>query len=58
APAVSAAGRRRSGRPRAMSTEQIATARRMYAAGSHSVETIAATLGVSRATVYRHLDDQ
>ncbi|WDZ82772.1 TetR family transcriptional regulator [Micromonospora cathayae] len=47
---------RRAGRPRAMSGDQIAAARRMHAAGSHSVEQIATRLGVSRATVYRHLD--
>ncbi|MEU4567921.1 TetR family transcriptional regulator [Micromonospora sp. NPDC023956] len=49
---------RRPGRPRAMSSGQIATARRMHAAGRHSVEEIAAALGVSRATVYRHLGDE
>jgi AcrR family transcriptional regulator len=47
---------RRPGRPRAMSGGQIAAARRMHAAGGHSVEEIATALGVSRATVYRHLD--
>ncbi|MFI6821059.1 TetR family transcriptional regulator [Micromonospora sp. NPDC050187] len=54
APEVPAAPRR-PGRPRAMSSGQIATARRMHTTGRHSVEEIAATLGVSRATVYRHL---
>ncbi|MFG3707058.1 TetR family transcriptional regulator [Micromonospora sp. NPDC047670] len=49
-------GRRRPGRPRAMSPEQVETARRMHAEGSHSADEIAAALGVSRATVYRHLD--
>ncbi|WP_158624121.1 TetR family transcriptional regulator [Micromonospora sp. HM5-17] len=49
-------GRRRGvGRPRAMSGEQIRTARALHATGSHTVEQIAARLGVSRATVYRHL---
>ncbi|GGM06708.1 TetR family transcriptional regulator [Micromonospora yangpuensis] len=48
-------GRRRSGRPPAMSPAQVATARRMYADGAHSADEIAAHLGVSRATVYRHL---
>ncbi|MBQ1074413.1 TetR family transcriptional regulator [Micromonospora sp. C31] len=52
-----AAGRRRRpGRPRAMSPEQVEAARRMHAGGSHSADEIAAALGVSRATVYRHLD--
>ncbi|MFY1594295.1 TetR family transcriptional regulator [Micromonospora sp. WMMD737] len=49
-------GRRRPGRPRAMSAEQVEAARRMHARGDHSADEIAAALGVSRATVYRHLD--
>lgn len=53
-----AARRRRPGRPRALGREQIEAARRMHAAGTHSVDAIATTLGVSRATVYRHLDGQ
>ncbi len=44
-----------SGRPSAMSPEMIGTARRMHASGSHTMTEIAATLGVSRATLYRHL---
>ncbi|MER7168441.1 helix-turn-helix domain-containing protein, partial [Micromonospora sp. NPDC000207] len=48
-------GPRRAGRPRAMSPEQVTRARRMYADGTHSVDAIATHLGVSRATVYRHL---
>ncbi|MET8547731.1 TetR family transcriptional regulator [Micromonospora zamorensis] len=52
------ARRRRPGRPRALGREQVEAARRMHAAGTHSVDDIAATLGVSRATVYRHLDGQ
>ncbi|WP_433549914.1 TetR family transcriptional regulator [Micromonospora zamorensis] len=52
------AGRRRPGRPRVLGREQVEAARRMHAAGTHSVDAIAATLGVSRATVYRHLDGQ
>ncbi|WP_327028685.1 TetR family transcriptional regulator [Micromonospora sp. NBC_01740] len=51
-----ARGRRRPGRPRAMSPEQVEAARRMHAGGDHSADEIAAALGVSRATVYRHLD--
>jgi len=48
--------RRGGGRPRVMSEEKVAVARRMYATGAHSVNEIAAHLGVSRATVYRYLD--
>ncbi|MEV0879150.1 TetR family transcriptional regulator [Micromonospora echinofusca] len=51
-----ARGRRRPGRPRAMGPEQVETARRMHAEGRHSADEIAAALGVSRATLYRHLD--
>ncbi|MGW5561466.1 TetR family transcriptional regulator [Micromonospora sp. NPDC003944] len=50
-----ASRRRRPGRPPALSREQVEAARRMHAAGTHSVDAIAAALGVSRATVYRHL---
>ncbi|RLK26134.1 TetR family transcriptional regulator [Micromonospora sp. M71_S20] len=54
--AGAAAVRRRPGRPRAMSPEQVEKARRMHAGGGHSADEIAAALGVSRATLYRHLD--
>jgi AcrR family transcriptional regulator len=47
--------RRRAGRPSVMDAAKGAQARRMYEAGTHSVAEIAAALGVSRATVYRHL---
>ena len=46
---------RRGGRPSVMGTEKLAVAREMYAAGDHTVAAIAATIGVSRASVYRHL---
>ncbi|WP_158566323.1 TetR family transcriptional regulator [Micromonospora craterilacus] len=49
-------GRRRPGRPRSMSPEQVQAARRMHLTGTHSADEIAASFGVSRATVYRHLD--
>ncbi|WP_204002446.1 TetR family transcriptional regulator [Micromonospora lutea] len=49
-------GRRRPGRPRSMSPEQVRAAQRMHLAGTHSADEIAAEFGVSRATVYRHLD--
>jgi DNA invertase Pin-like site-specific DNA recombinase len=42
------------GRPKALDTSKTALAQRMYA-GGESASTIAATLGVSRATVYRVL---
>ncbi|MER7335885.1 MULTISPECIES: TetR family transcriptional regulator [unclassified Micromonospora] len=47
--------RRRPGRPRSLSHDQVEDARQMYAAGTHSADDIAAALGVSRATVYRNL---
>lgn len=45
------------GRPLALSPEQVSAARAMHAAGERSVTEIAASLGVSRATLYRHLRD-
>ncbi|MEV7525342.1 TetR family transcriptional regulator [Streptomyces sp. NPDC091371] len=51
-PPPASPGRR--GRPATMSTAMIETARRMHAAGSGATQ-IATALGVSRATVYRHL---
>ncbi|MCP3757460.1 TetR family transcriptional regulator [Streptomyces sp. TBY4] len=47
----------RRGRPVAMSPAMIEAARRMHAAGSGATA-IAAALGVSRATVYRHLPQE
>ncbi|WP_410586886.1 TetR family transcriptional regulator [Amycolatopsis sp. lyj-23] len=44
----------RRGRPPAMSAETVSAARRLYEAGRAPAD-IAAELGVSRATVYRHL---
>ncbi|HEY8482008.1 MAG TPA: TetR family transcriptional regulator [Spirillospora sp.] len=49
--------RRRPGRPSVMSGEKAELARRMYAAGELGVGEIAERLGVSRATVYRHLNE-
>ena len=46
---------RTGGRPPSMSAQKLAVARRMYAEQEHTVATIAKTLGVSRATIYRHL---
>jgi DNA invertase Pin-like site-specific DNA recombinase len=45
------------GRPRALDRSKVALAQRMHASGE-SASTIAATLGVSRATVYRVLSEQ
>ncbi|MFY1669324.1 TetR family transcriptional regulator [Plantactinospora sp. WMMB334] len=47
--------RRRAGRRPGLNPEQVRTARSMHAAGLHTVDQIAAGLGVSRATLYRHL---
>jgi len=46
----------RFGRPNKLSDDQAALARRMKAAGE-SGATIAATLGISRATLYRYLNE-
>ncbi|WP_216901636.1 TetR family transcriptional regulator [Nocardia alni] len=53
-PAVSPAPPAR-GRPGVMTAEMIESARRMRDAGDGSIADIAARLGVSRATLYRHL---
>lgn len=45
------------GRPKALDVSKTALAQRMHASGE-AASTIAATLGVSRATVYRALADQ
>jgi AcrR family transcriptional regulator len=47
--------RRRSGRPSRLRPEQLALARRMHEQGEHTGDEIAAAVGVSRATLYRHL---
>ena len=44
------------GRPPVMTPDKIKIARQMYEGREHTVEAIAKTLGVSRKTVYRHLD--
>lgn len=54
-PTATTPGRRQAGRPRAMDATRVGLARSMLASGTHSVDEIAALLGVSRATVYRHL---
>ena len=56
--AASRANGTRFGRPRKISdTEHIATARRMKTDG-HTSKDIAKYLGVSRATLYRYLDEE
>jgi DNA invertase Pin-like site-specific DNA recombinase len=45
------------GRPKALDEKKAALAQRMHVSGE-SASTIAATLNVSRATVYRVLSDQ
>lgn len=42
-------------RRRAMTPGKVAAARRLHAAGAHTVEDIAREVGVSRATAYRYL---
>ena len=44
------------GRPPSMTPEKVKVARRMYESREHTVEAIAKTLGVSRKTIYRHLE--
>lgn len=47
---------RQGGRPRKTTPEKIAVARQMYNSQQFTVDQIAATLGVTRGTVYAHLD--
>ncbi|BCJ68523.1 helix-turn-helix domain-containing protein [Polymorphospora rubra] len=51
-----AGARARRGRPPALSDGDVAAARAMHAAGTHTVDEIAAAFGVGRATLYRHLN--
>jgi DNA invertase Pin-like site-specific DNA recombinase len=43
-------------RPSVMTVHKLKLAEQMYRSGQYSVATIRATLGVSRASIYRHLD--
>jgi DNA invertase Pin-like site-specific DNA recombinase len=45
----------RGGRPSVMTAHKARVAQEMYASGQYTVATIASTLGVSRASIYRHL---
>ena len=47
---------RRGGRPSVMTAEKVELARRMYESREHTVAAIAEVLGVSRASIYCHLD--
>ena len=46
---------RRGGRPSVMTAHKVRVAQQMYRSGQYTVAAIATTLGVSRASVYRHL---
>ena len=48
---------RHGGRPTVMPPDKVATARQMYESKDFTVEAIARVLGVSRASIYRHLVD-
>jgi DNA invertase Pin-like site-specific DNA recombinase len=47
---------RRGGRPSVLTGSKLQVAREMHASGQYTVAAIAKTLGVSRASIYRHLD--
>lgn len=49
---------RRGGRPRVMTPEKASAARLMIDSGGYSMATIAATVGVSRSTLYAHLAEE
>jgi DNA invertase Pin-like site-specific DNA recombinase len=46
---------RRGGRPSVMTAHKAQVAQEMYRSGQYTVATIAKTLGVSRASIYRRL---
>jgi DNA invertase Pin-like site-specific DNA recombinase len=47
---------RTGGRPTVMTADKLAVARQLYDSGEHTMAAIAQVLGVSRASVYRHLN--
>jgi DNA invertase Pin-like site-specific DNA recombinase len=47
---------RHGGRPSVMTAHKLQVAREMYRSGQYTVAAIATTLGISRASIYRHLD--
>jgi DNA invertase Pin-like site-specific DNA recombinase len=48
---------RKGGRPKKVTEEKVKVMREMYDSREYTVDTIATTVGVSRNTVYRYLDD-
>jgi DNA invertase Pin-like site-specific DNA recombinase len=48
---------RTGGRPPVMTEPKVRLARQMYASRQYTLAAIASALGVSRASIYRHLDD-
>jgi DNA invertase Pin-like site-specific DNA recombinase len=54
-PAAARARGRSGGRPQAMTPEKLTVARQMYDSRRHTLAVIAATVGVSRSTLYRYL---
>jgi len=46
---------RRGGRPSVMTSDKVRVARELYESRQYTVAAIAKTLGVSRASIYRHL---
>jgi len=46
---------RHGGRPSALTGHKLQVAQEMYRSGQYTVAAIATTLGVSRASIYRHL---
>jgi DNA invertase Pin-like site-specific DNA recombinase len=47
---------RHGGRPPVMTAHKLKVAEELYRSGQYTVAAIATTLGVSRASIYRHLD--
>ena len=47
----------RLGRPRVLSTDQIRLVQTLHSSGQHTIKSIAGTMGCSRASIYRALDD-
>jgi DNA invertase Pin-like site-specific DNA recombinase len=47
---------RHGGRPPVLTGHKLEAARELYRSGQYTVSAIVKTLGVSRASIYRHLD--